>query len=307
MTTTDTEGVHVSVAAKSDIGRVRSNNEDAFLIADLTRGGRVADGTIGRLDVGDKGVLLVVSDGMGGEQAGEVASALVVEAFTRTLRAAPTYLPPAAQLKYAAAKAHLDVAAASRRRGREGMGATLTVVHVLGREAYVAEIGDSRAYLLRSGRICQLTRDQNVAQLLADAGALEPEEAKTSPMKNVLAQAVGQGSALQVALGKLALRDRDCLMLCSDGLTGALADEEIRDTILGSKNLDEACRELVDKANAHGGRDNVTVVLAGVAGDLPSAVASERVSTTYEVLETFAPPRSIARARVVPATVKMTR
>jgi serine/threonine protein phosphatase PrpC len=126
-------------------------------------------------------------------------------------------------------------------------------------------------------------------------------------MKNVLAQAVGQGSAIQVALGKLALRDRDCLMLCSDGLTGALVDEEIRDIILGSKNLDEACADLVDKANKHGGRDNITVVLAGVAGDLPPAVASERVSTTYEVLETFAPPRSIARARIVPATVKMTR
>jgi serine/threonine protein phosphatase PrpC len=307
MTTSHTERVHVNVAAKSDVGRVRTNNEDAFLIADLTRGGRVADEATGRLDVGDKGVLLVVSDGMGGEQAGEVASALVVEAFTRTLRAAPTHLPPAAQLKYAAAKAHLDVAAASRRRGREGMGATLTVVHVLGPAAYVAEIGDSRAYLLRSGRICQLTRDQNVAQLLADAGALEPEEAKSSPMKNVLAQAVGQGSAIQVALGKLALRDRDCLMLCSDGLTGALVDEEIRDIILGSKNLDEACADLVDKANKHGGRDNITVVLAGVAGDLPPAVASERVSTTYEVLETFAPPRSIARARIVPATVKMTR
>jgi PPM family protein phosphatase len=307
MTTSGREGVHVSVAAKSDVGRVRTNNEDAFLIADLTRGGRLADGTTGRLDVGDRGVLLVVSDGMGGEQAGEVASALVVEAFTRTLRAAPTYLPPAAQLKYAAAKAHLDVAAASRRRGREGMGATLTVVHVLGRAAYVAEIGDSRAYLLRSGRICQLTRDQNVAQLLADAGALEPDEAKSSPMKNVLAQAMGQGSAIQVALGKLALRDRDCLMLCSDGLTGSLVDEEIRDIILGSKNLDEACTELIDKANEHGGRDNVTVVLAGVAGDLPSAVADERVSTTYEVLETFAPPRSIARAHIVPAMVKMTR
>jgi serine/threonine protein phosphatase PrpC len=307
MTASDTERMHVAVAAKSDVGRVRANNEDAFLIADLTRGRRMADETMGRLDVGDKGVLLVVSDGMGGEQAGEVASSLVVEAFTRTLRAAPTYLPPAAQLKYAAAKAHLDVAAASRRRGREGMGATLTAVYVLGRAAYVAEIGDSRAYLLRAGRICQLTRDQNVAQLLADAGALEPEEATSSPMKNVLAQAMGQGSVIQVALGKLALRDRDCLMLCSDGLTGALVDEEIRDIIVGSKNLDEACTLLVSKANEHGGRDNVTVVLAGVGGDLPSAVAGERVSTTYEVLETFAPPQSIARARVGPATVKMTR
>jgi len=120
--------VHVSVAAKSDVGRVRGNNEDAFLIADLTHGGRVArvaEGAVARMDVGERGVLLVVSDGMGGEQAGEVASALVVEAFARALAWEPAHLPPVAQLKHAVAKAHLDLAQASRRRGREGMGATL--------------------------------------------------------------------------------------------------------------------------------------------------------------------------------------
>jgi serine/threonine protein phosphatase PrpC len=307
MTASQKEGVHVSVAAKSDQGRVRRNNEDAFLIADLTRGVRVVHG---RIDVGEKGVLLVVSDGMGGERAGEVASALVVEAFTRTLASAPPHLPPAAQLKYAAAKAHLDVAAASRRRGREGMGATLTAVHIFGRAAYVAEIGDSRAYLLRSGRIYQLTRDQNLAQLLAEAGAIGPEEAKSSSMKNVLAQAMGQGSAIQVALGKLMLRDRDCLLLCSDGLTGALTDEEIRTELLGSEGLDRACEQLISKANEHGGHDNITAVVAGVGGDLPAATLDERVSATFEIIETFAPPpRSSPHtsARIVPATVKMTR
>jgi serine/threonine protein phosphatase PrpC len=310
MTASQTKGVHISVAAKSDVGRVRENNEDAFSIADLTRSERTASGSLRRIDVGDKGVLLVVSDGMGGEQAGEVASALVVEAFTRTLEGAPSHLAPAAQLKYAAAKAHLDVAAASRQRGREGMGATLTAVHIFGGAAFVAEIGDSRAYLLRSGRLFQLTRDQNVAQLLTDAGALEPEAAKSSPMKNVLAQAMGQGSAVQVALGKLALRDRDCILLCSDGLTGAVTDDEIRTEILGSKNLESACERLVFKANEHGGRDNITVVIAGVGGDLPSAPVGERVSTTYEILESFAPPRSMPRGgpgRIVPAAVKMTR
>lgn len=304
--------VHVSVAAKSDVGRVRGNNEDAFLITDLTHGGpRVAEGAVARIDVGDKGVLLVVSDGMGGEQAGEVASALVVEAFARALAWEPAHLPPVAQLKHAVAKAHLDVAEASRRRGREGMGATLTAVHVFGRAAYVAEIGDSRAYLLRSGRIRQLTRDQTLAQLLTDAGALESEMAKSSPMKNVLAQAMGHGSAVQVALGKLVLRDRDCLLLCSDGLTGALTDEDIRNEILASKSLDAACERLVSKANENGGEDNITVVIAGVSGDLPAARADERISTTYEILETFAPqmslPESGLSAAVDPATVQVTR
>lgn len=303
--------VHVSVAAKSDVGRVRENNEDAFLIADLTRGGRTADEGIKRIGVGEKGVLLVVSDGMGGQQAGEVASALVVETFARTLESEPPDLPPTAQLKHAAARAHLDVAAASRSKGREGMGATLTAAHIVGRTAYIAEVGDSRAYLLRSGFMVQLTRDQNMAQLLKDTGALVPED-KTSTFKNVLTQAMGHDSAVQVALGKLELRDRDCLLLCSDGLTGALTDEEIRSTVLGSKTLDAACDHLISKANAHGGEDNITVVLAGVGGDLPRASAAERLSATFEILETFGPPKRLlrpesAKAPLVPAAVKMTR
>jgi serine/threonine protein phosphatase PrpC len=299
--------VHVTVAARSDIGRVREKNEDAFVVTDLTLGGRAAEGGIGRIEVGEKGVLLVVSDGMGGHKAGEVASALVVQGFARALASSPVGRPPVAQLKYAAAQAHLDVAAAARHAGREGMGATLTAVHLTGRTAYVVEVGDSRAYLLRSGTIRQLTHDQSVAQLLLDSGALRPEDAKTSPMRNMLAQAMGHNSAVQVALGKLDLRDRDCLLLCSDGLTGRVTDDEIRSTVLGSKNLGAACEKLVALANERGGEDNVTVVLAGIGGDLPPADPDERVSRTYEILETFAPPvRQPDSARLVPATVKVT-
>jgi serine/threonine protein phosphatase PrpC len=187
------------------------------------------------------------------------------------------------------------------------MGATLTAVHLTGRTAYVVEVGDSRAYLLRSGTIRQLTHDQSVAQLLMDSGALQPEDAKTSPMRNMLAQAMGHNSAVQVALGKLDLRDRDCLLLCSDGLTGRVTDDEIRSTVLGSKNLGAACERLVALANERGGEDNVTVVLAGIGGDLPPANPDERVSRTYEILETFAPPgRQPDTARLLPATVKVT-
>jgi serine/threonine protein phosphatase PrpC len=252
----------------------------------------IATPGVERICVGDKGVLLVVSDGVGGQKAGEVASALVVEGLARALQAAPLSTPPAVQLKHAAAKAHLDVAVAARHNGRTGMGATLTAVYVSGRAAYVAEVGDSRAYLLRSGTLRQLTRDQSVAQVLVDSGALAPEEAKSSPMRNVLAQAMGHTNALQVALGKLDLRDRDCLLLASDGLTSAISDEEIRRTILESKNIGSACERLIALANEHGGSDNVTVVIAGVGGDLPRAHAGERVSATYEILETFAPTGS---------------
>jgi serine/threonine protein phosphatase PrpC len=299
--------VHVTVAARSDIGRVRAKNEDAFVIADLTGGDRVAECGTKRIEVDEKGVLLVVSDGMGGHKAGEVASALVVQGFARALESSHVAGPPVAQLKHAAAQAHLEVAAAARQAGREGMGATLTAVHVTGRTAYIVEVGDSRAYLLRSGTIRQLTRDQSVAQMMLDAGALKAEEAKTSPMRNMLAQAMGHNSAVQVALGKLELRDRDCLLLCSDGLTGCVTDDELRSTVLASKTLDAACEKLVSLANERGGEDNVTVVLAGIGGDLPTADPDERVSRTYEILETFAPPaRQPDSARPAPAAMKAT-
>jgi PPM family protein phosphatase len=303
--------IHVTAAAKTDIGRVRRKNEDAFLIADLSTGTRIIDDRgVARIASGEKGVLLVVSDGMGGQKAGEVASTLVVEGLARALSSAPAGSPPASRLKHAAAIAHLDVAAAARQAGREGMGATLTAVYISGTSAYIAEVGDSRAYLLRGGVIHQLTRDQNVAQLLMDAGALKPEDAKGSPTKNVLTQAMGHRSALQVALGKLELRDRDCLLLCSDGLTGTVSDDEIRTAVLGSKTLDAACNKLVALANERGGADNITVVIAGVGGGLPGATMGERVSSTFEILESFGAPQHqmhSSSTRLVPASVKMVR
>jgi serine/threonine protein phosphatase PrpC len=305
--TTPAASVHVSISGRTDIGLRRPKNEDSFLIEDLgTRERRHAGSGIERMQLGKKGILLVVSDGMGGEKAGEVASALVVEGFARALESAPVGTPPAAQLKHAAAAAHLAVAAEARAHDRRGMGATLTAVFLTGRSAYVAEVGDSRAYLLRAGHLRQLTRDQSVAQALMDAGAIAPGEAKVSPMKDVLLQAMGHDSAVQVALGKLALRDRDCLLLCSDGLTRAVTDEEIRRAVLESAGLDVACRRLIEMANQRGGEDNVTVVLAGVGGDLPASTPSERLSATYEVLESFGEPRGKTDAPIVPAHVKFT-
>jgi PPM family protein phosphatase len=303
--------VHVSVSCATDIGRVREKNEDACAVADFTTGIRIEhQAGSSRLEVGPKGVLLLVSDGMGGEQAGEVASALVVEGFTRAMQAAPAGVSSEKLLKTATAQAHDDVRLAAQNKARKGMGATLTAVHVTGRFAYVAEVGDSRAYLIRAGVIRQLTKDQNFAQLLVDAGSMKPEEVEDSPMSNVLAQAMGHDSTIRPALGKLELHDRDCLLLCSDGLTKTVKDDEILGTVLASKTLDGACKDLIALANERGGPDNVTVVIAGVGGDLPPSTVGERLSRSYEILETFAPrvrePASRS-ARVVPAAVKMTR
>jgi serine/threonine protein phosphatase PrpC len=304
--------VHVSTACQSDIGLVRGNNEDAFLVTDF-HSQLGDDGTKGcsRLEVGPRGVLLVVSDGMGGENAGEVASALVVKEVAQCLERATPEGKGDDLLKEAVARAHSAVAIAAKHTEYSGMGATLTAIHIKDDFAYVAEVGDSRAYLIRCGVILPLTKDQNLAQLMVDAGSLAAEEVGSSFMSNVLAQSMGHNSSVQPALGKLALRDRDCLLLCSDGLTKAVTDREIVDTVLGSKTLEQACASLVNLANERGGDDNVTVVIAGIAGDLPQARIGDRPSGSYEILETFSPrlqsPPRGKSGPLVPAEVKVVR
>ena len=152
------ERVYVRVAGRTDTGRVRSHNEDCFVVADPSGGALLHAETSARLDVGERGVLLAVSDGMGGAKAGEVASAIVVEALARAL-AQPNADSFDAHLADAVLKAHQSVLRIAEQQGIR-MGATLTAAYVHGATAYIAEVGDSRAYLLRRGTIAQLTKDQ---------------------------------------------------------------------------------------------------------------------------------------------------
>jgi serine/threonine protein phosphatase PrpC len=285
--------VHLNIAGRSDIGRSRTNNEDALVVADLASGHLLrGDAPHARFDVGESGVLLAVSDGMGGENAGEVASALVVESLARALVSAPRDAPASA-LKGAVQEANRDVVEASHERGHEGMGATLTAVLVQTRPqtttAFIAEVGDSRAYLVRSGRITLLTKDQSYTQLLLDAGTLDAREAAESPLHNVILQAMGHAGHIDTALGKLELRRRDCLLLCSDGLTNAVSDDEICRLVLSSSGLVDACNRLVGAANDRGGKDNITVLAAGVGGDVTPGRPGDDVEQTFQVLESFEP------------------
>jgi len=286
--TYDEHPFYLSVAAQTDVGRVREKNEDAFVVANLT-GGALLDGTShARFDVGERGVLIAVSDGMGGAHAGEVASALVIETLTRALSQAPADTPRDELMNDAIQRAHKAVREIAESEAKK-MGATLTAVFVHAGQAYIAEVGDSRAYLIRAGRIRQLTHDQSVAQALLDRGAMSPEEAADSPMKNMILQAMGNQPDVKVALAKLELRDRDCLVLCSDGLTGYLTDDEIRDVVLATGRPEQAVPRLVAMANERGGKDNITVVVAGVGGALAPVGLHERVSDTFEVLTEFDP------------------
>lgn len=279
---------YISVAAITHVGKVREKNEDAFVVADLTGGALLEDHSFARFDVGERGVLLAVSDGMGGAQAGEVASAIVVDTLTREVGEAPLETPRDTLLATAIQRAH-EAVRTQGQRDKARMGATLTALFVRAGRAYIAEVGDSRAYLVRGGDIAQITHDQSMVQLLVDSGVMNPEDASNSPMRNVILQAMGHQRELKVALGKMELRDRDCLLLCSDGLTGDVTDEEIKSIILELKRPEAIAERLVDLANERGGKDNITVIVAGVGGDLSPPAEGERAGDAVEVIKPFEP------------------
>lgn len=289
MSETNDRAARVTVTASglTDPGRVRQNNEDAFLVAQLAD---AADGAapseVVTFDADAHAVILAVSDGMGGADAGEVASALVVQSLRDALMHAEGDLDEAT--RRAVEKANRAVWDAAKEPGKRGMGATVTAVCVQGNQAHIAEVGDSRAYLVRNGRIRQVTRDQSFVQFLVDSGALKPEEAEKYPMKNVVLQAMGQNADVQVALGRLELRRGDRLLLCSDGLSGMVKAEEMRDAILEEETLDAACRRLVARANERGGEDNITVVIAEVTGEaLAPPRDAETLTQTFQVLAEY--------------------
>jgi serine/threonine protein phosphatase PrpC len=285
--------VNLTVFGQTDVGLVRPINEDAFVIADVTGGSVLQEQRIARFEVGERGVLMAVSDGLGGHAAGEVASALVIESMRRSMeqRKAAGDEPPDSLMKRATERANREVWEAAHLPGRKNMAATLTAVYIRGATAHIAEVGDSRAYLLRGGVIEQVTRDQSYVQLLVDRGGLTSEEARRSPLSNVILQAMGLAPDVTVALGRLDLRLRDCFILCSDGLSNKVRPEELRAIVLGSRRLDEACVRMVGLAKKRGGEDNITVIVAGVSGDLPPLVAGESISDTLEVLQEYPTPK----------------
>jgi serine/threonine protein phosphatase PrpC len=287
--------IKVVVCAKSDVGRARETNEDACSITELASGDVIDASNVDRtVAVGSRGLLLALSDGMGGHQAGEVASALVLETLQAELRR-DADVPLDKHLEAAVVRANRLVHDAATTAERAGMGATLTAVFVRGTEAYIAEVGDSRGYVLRGGRLRQMTRDQSLVQLLVDQGVMSAAEARDAPGKNVILQAMGLGTEVRVAIGRLALRRGDRLLLCSDGITNEVTDDELRQILTDSRPR-EACETMIALANERGGRDNETVIVADVLGDdLATPMEFETVTSTYEVLQAFQAGQSVGR------------
>ncbi len=283
-----TRPVTLRVFGRSDIGKARTKDEDSFVISKLTDAPPIRAMTSPvSLAVNDRGILIAVSDGMGGAQAGEVASSLVVGALQQGMSTAQASSADVA-LRVAAEGANRQVFDTAQATGRVGMGATLTAVLFHGVYAYIAQIGDSRAYLLRGSRMVQVTRDQSYVQQLVDAGALTPEQSETFEFKNVILQAMGIKPDVAVVMRRISVRRYDRFLVCSDGLSGSVTGQHLLNAMVGSPTLDSACARLIDMAVEHGSEDDITVVLAEVDGEGAPAISdAERLS--LETSTTFDP------------------
>ena len=277
--------VQVSVFARTDVGMHRSGNEDAFLVADLTAGRTGLGPEVSSHRLGERGSLMIVSDGMGGAAAGEIASEMAVTTVSELLAETSSQIEIFEQLKAAAEIANERIWNRSQENPElSGMGATLTAVLVQGTTAYIAQVGDSRAYLLRREQIKQLTKDQSLAQMLVDSGAIKPEQMDSVP-QNVIMQAMGTQPSIKVAMTAVQLFRNDCLVICSDGLSNKIPPNELREMIHGVDDLTEACRLLIDEANERGGEDNITVIIARFDGEaLYSASEGGSITGSFRAL-----------------------
>lgn len=249
----------LAVGAKTDIGMVRQKNEDALYVMESSS-------------------LLVVADGMGGHASGEVASRIAIDIIKgyfdtrktgKQLQIGPyrdEFSEATNRLCSAICLANQAVFEASRSNVQwHGMGTTIAAVLITGKRLSIAHIGDSRVYLIRSGNIEQLTDDHSIVSEQVKLNIFTREQARDSEMKNLLTRALGVGEDVDVDLAELSLFDDDALVLCTDGLTNMVEDNEILSTATAFKDPQEACETLVDMANKNGGKDNITVVIGKLA------------------------------------------
>lgn len=265
------DGLVFHVFGMTDVGLVREHNEDNFMIADLNQGSGPLSGEeeIGGV-VDERGFALAVCDGMGGAAAGEVASHMAVDTLFEMLRGDQ----PAedrdsfarrlvASVEEAGARIFL---AAKRDRTRRGMGTTATVAGLVDKVLFIGQVGDSRCYLLRNGRLSLVTKDQSLVNQLIEAGQLTEDEAEAFEHSNIILQALGTTEQVAVDLTFVELRRGDRLLLCSDGLSGLVHDDAIREEMACVGPLPQLAERLIGLANAAGGHDNVTCIVVDFDG-----------------------------------------
>lgn len=271
----------VDLASRTHVGLVRKNNEDSYLIYRTGRyWEKLSTNLAGHLlpnRYEDTAYVLAVADGMGGMAAGEVASSLAIQTGVNLVLDAVKWAlkldtgeSREAELEESIQRTVRYFRAIDQKVTREaaadpslsGMGTTLTVAYIVGRDALVFHVGDSRAYLFRNNGIRLLTHDDTVAQALADSGTIQQEEVQTHQYRNVLTKSIGHSDGeIDIQVVHLELFPEDYLLVCSDGLTDMVSDKAIGRILADNPNPTEACDLLIEKALKNGGRDNTTVLL----------------------------------------------
>jgi PPM family protein phosphatase len=272
-------GIHpltVQSFGLTDRGKEREANQDQFVTATLARALWIHQSSVQQSQVyyaKDRGYVFIVADGMGGVHGGGEASAIAVGAVEGVLLNALHWVislsgsEDASVLRdFQATLQSADAsvyAAGAGNPGLRGMGTTLTMAYSSGADLFVAHVGDSRCYLMRAGALQRLTRDDTLVQQLVETGLIPPEEVATNPFRHVITNVVGGTErGVRTEVHRLSLEAGDALLLCSDGLTGMVPDPQIAAVLTSTLDPKAACEELVALANAAGGTDNITVVVA---------------------------------------------
>jgi PPM family protein phosphatase len=253
----------IEQAGRTDVGRQRSANEDSLVV---------------------RPPLFAVADGMGGAQAGEVASAVAVDAVEGAQESSEPTEAQLANIVRDANRRIYDLAVADE--SRRGMGTTLTLAKLHGDEVSVAHVGDSRAYRLRGGELEQLTRDHSLVAELERSGQITAEAAEHHPQRSIITRALGPEPDVEVDTYTLAGRDGDLFLICSDGLTSMISDDEVASILRSAGSLDEAADELVRAANQSGGKDNITVILFRLGeGEAPAPADDDTIAGEINVAD----------------------
>jgi protein phosphatase len=240
--------VHITCAGRTDVGIIRSGNEDSYLM------------------VPDRGIF-VVADGMGGHAAGEVASEMAVRFVARELGSLKGLSDDQVADRMRAAIRSANGAIFQRtltEHDKRGMGTTVTSMVLYDTRFLIGQVGDSRAYLFRDGKLIQLTKDHSYVQEQVDAGYLTPEQARSHPYSNVITRCVGANSDVMPDIYLGTVKPKDLFLLASDGLTGMLEDHQLSDLLTAIRMPQEQVDDLITEANRHGGLDNITAILVRV-------------------------------------------
>ena len=231
----------------TDVGRRREMNQD-YMFTSETAVGKLPN-------------LFVVADGMGGHKAGEYASKFTVETMVEFIKNSESEEPVTAIRQALKEANHLLLKEAQADDSKAGMGTTVVAATLLDKTLYAANVGDSRLYVLNRDAITQITRDHSLIEEMIRLGEMDKAEAKDHPDKNIITRAVGVAAELAIDFFEIEINSGDMVLLCTDGLTNMVEDEDIRRIVLSQRDIVERTEKLIETANQNGGRDNITVVL----------------------------------------------